>query len=75
MQIKAHTPDEYISKLPDDRKESFTKLRKLINDNIPENFKEEMNYGMIGWVVPHSVYPAGYQQLHPVCFKQTSASR
>ena len=60
MQIKALTPDEYISKLPDDRKESITKLRKLINDNIPENFKEEMNYGMIGWVVPHSVYPAGY---------------
>jgi len=60
MQIAASTPDEYISKLPDDRKEAITKLRKQINDNIPENFKEEMNYGMIGWVVPHSVYPAGY---------------
>lgn len=60
MQIAATSPDDYINQLPDNRKEAITKLRKLINDNIPENFKEEMNYGMIGWVVPHSVYPAGY---------------
>lgn len=60
MQSKAKTPDEYISNLPDDRKEAISKLREIINKNIPEGFKEEMNYGMIGWVVPHSIYPDGY---------------
>ena len=60
MQSKATTADEYISQLPDDRKEAITKLRNEINSNIPEGFKEVMSYGMIGWVVPHSIYPDGY---------------
>lgn len=60
MQSKATTPDEYISQLPGDRKDAITKLRNEINSNIPEGFEEVMNYGMIGWVVPHSTYPAGY---------------
>ncbi len=60
MQSKATTADEYISQLPDDRKEAITQLRNEINSNIPEGFKEVMSYGMIGWVVPHSIYPDGY---------------
>ena len=60
MQIKADTPEEYISKLPDDRKEAIGKLRKYILENIPIGFEEQISYGMIGYVVPHSVYPNGY---------------
>ena len=45
---------------PDDRKEFFQKLRDTILANLPEGFQEEMNYGMIGYVVPHSIYPDGY---------------
>ncbi len=60
MKIIANTPEEYISQLPDDRKEAIIKLRELINSNIPEGFEEQMNYGMIGWVIPHSLYPNGY---------------
>ncbi len=60
MQIKANTPEEYIAQLPEDRKQAISKLRKIIRENLPEGFKEEMNYGMIGWVVPHSIYPDGY---------------
>jgi uncharacterized protein YdhG (YjbR/CyaY superfamily) len=60
MKIEANSPDEYISKLPDDRKETVTKLRDVIRKNLPEGFQEEINYGMIGFVVPHSVYPPGY---------------
>lgn len=60
MRIDAKSPEEYISKLPDERKESITKLRNEINNNIPKDFQEVMIYGMIGWVVPHSVYPDGY---------------
>jgi len=60
MQSKAKTPSEYIEQLPKDRKEVISKLRKTILDNLPKGFKEEMSYGMLGYVVPHSIYPDGY---------------
>ncbi len=60
MQSKAKTPSEYIEQLPEDRKEVISKLRKTILDNLPKGFKEEMSYGMLGYVVPHSIYPDGY---------------
>ena len=60
MQSKATTVDEYVKQIPDDRKDAIAKLRKEINKNLPNGFKEEMNYGMIGYVVPHSLYPPGY---------------
>jgi uncharacterized protein YdhG (YjbR/CyaY superfamily) len=60
MQIPAKDPEEYISKVPEDRKVYFEKLRQVILDNIPKGFEEQMNYGMIGYVVPKKIYPAGY---------------
>lgn len=60
MQSKASTVDIYLSELPEDRQKAISKLRSVIKKNIPKGFKEEMNYGMIGYVVPHSKYPAGY---------------
>jgi hypothetical protein len=60
MQIKANNPEEYISQLHDDRKEAISKLRRVILDNLPEGFVETIGYGMIGYVVPHSIYPKGY---------------
>jgi len=60
MQYKATTPDEYIDILPEERKEAMSKLRSAIKKKLPKGFEEQMNYGMIGYVVPHSVYPSGY---------------
>jgi uncharacterized protein YdhG (YjbR/CyaY superfamily) len=60
MPYKADSIDGYIDQLPDDRKVAISKLRQVINANLPKGFKEELNYGMPGWVVPHSAYPAGY---------------
>ena len=60
MQSKATTPEQYIAELPDDRKEIITKLRTLILDNLPNGFQEVMSYGMLGYVVPHNLYPDGY---------------
>jgi len=60
MQSKAATPEEYIAQLPDDRKEAITKLRKEILNNLPKGFEERMSYGMVGYVIPHSLFPAGY---------------
>ena len=60
MQIKADSPEEYIDQLPDDRKEAISTLRQTILDNLPEGFVETIGYGMIGYVIPHDIYPAGY---------------
>jgi len=60
MQIKATSPDDYIAQLPEDRKEAMEKIRQEMMDHLPEGFVEEMSYGMIGYVVPHSLYPGGY---------------
>ena len=60
MQSKVTTVDAYIAELPDDRKKAMTELRKVIKKNLPNGFKEEMSYGNIGYVVPHSKYPSGY---------------
>jgi len=60
MKYKANTPDEYIAQLPLDRKEVIEKLRGIILQNLPNGFKEQLSYGMLGYVVPHSLYPAGY---------------
>ena len=60
MKIEPSSPDDYISKLPEDRKEAVMKLRQTVLENIPEGFEETMSYGMIGYVVPKTIYPEGY---------------
>ena len=60
MQSKATSPEHYLAELPDDRKATMQKLRKTIKDNLPKGFEEVMCYGMLGYVVPHSIYPNGY---------------
>lgn len=60
MQSKATTPEDYIKEMPEDRQAAFKKLRAAIKKNLPKGFKEQMSYGMIGYVVPHSKYPSGY---------------
>lgn len=60
MQSKAQTPSDYIAELPEDRKKVMEQLRKTITDNLPEGFQEGMGYGMLGYAVPHSIYPKGY---------------
>ncbi|WP_103069734.1 DUF1801 domain-containing protein [Aquimarina sediminis] len=60
MQYDAKTPDEYINAIPKERQEVMGILRKVIKDNLPKGFSEEISYGMIGYVVPHSIYPDGY---------------
>ena len=60
MTSDVKTTEEYIGQLPKDRKEAISKLRKVILDNLPKGYEEQMNYGMLGYVVPHSIYPEGY---------------
>lgn len=60
MKIEASGIADYLEKIPKERKTAFTKLYKIIQKHIPKGISEEMSYGMIGWVVPHSTYPNGY---------------
>ena len=60
MQSENKTVNEYFESLPDDRKAAMTRLRKVILDNIPSGFSEQRSYGMVGYVVPHSISPPGY---------------
>lgn len=60
MQSNAFTPEHYIAELPKDHQQAIAQLRQTILDNLPAGFEETMAYGMIGYVVPHTLYPAGY---------------
>lgn len=60
MNSKALTPSEYMTQLPEDRKDVVQKLRQTILDHIDSKFQECMNYGMLGYVVPFTIYPDGY---------------
>ncbi len=60
MQSQAATVADYLNELPEERREAIAKVRAVIRKNLPKGFAEQMSYGMIGYVVPHKLYPAGY---------------
>jgi uncharacterized protein YdhG (YjbR/CyaY superfamily) len=60
VQSSAATPEAYLAELTPERREVVERLREVILEHLPEGFEESMSYGMIGYVVPHSVYPDGY---------------
>ena len=60
MKYEASSPEDYINQIPEDRHDALKKLRKVINNNLPKGFEEGIIYNMIGYYVPHSVYPDGY---------------
>ncbi len=60
MQYEAKSPKDYIQQLAPERREVIAKLRNTILKNLPNGFEEQISYGMLGYVVPHSKYPSGY---------------
>jgi uncharacterized protein YdhG (YjbR/CyaY superfamily) len=60
MKPKASTVEEYLNELPEERKDAVSQLRETILNHLPKGFEEILSYGMIGYVVPHSIYPQGY---------------
>ena len=60
MQSKATTVEEYLSELPADRRKALEAVREVVLKNLDKDYEEGMQYGMIGYYVPHRVYPAGY---------------
>lgn len=60
MKSTVTTADEYINNLAEDRQQAVNQLREVITQNLPDGFKETISYGMLGYVVPHELYPNGY---------------
>ena len=60
MQSTATTAEQYFAELPEDRISAMSELRNVVMENLPKGFEETMSYGMITYVVPHSIYPNGY---------------
>lgn len=70
MQSKATSVDAYLAELPVDRRQAIQEVRQVILDNLPAGYREGMQYGMIGYFVPHERYPEGYHvdPQQPLCF-------
>lgn len=70
MQSKAATVEQYLKSLPADRREAISAVREVILKNLDRDYEEVMQYGMIGYCVPHRVWPAGYHcdPEQPLCF-------
>jgi hypothetical protein len=60
MQSKASTVNEYLANLSDDRRAGIEAMRQAVIGGLDKGFEEGMQYGMIGYFVPHRLYPAGY---------------
>ena len=77
MQSKATTVAAYLASLPPDRRAAVETVRKVILKNLDKDYEEGMLYGMIGYYVPHRVFPAGYHcdPSKPLCFAALASQK
>lgn len=77
MRSQAGTVDAYLKALPPDRREAIEAVRATILENLGEGYEEGMQYGMIGYYVPHRVYPDGYHcdPRQPVPFASVASQK
>jgi hypothetical protein len=77
MSPKPTTVKEYLDSLPEDRRKALSAIRTAIRKNLPKGYEEGIQYGMIGYYVPHSVYPAGYHTdpKQPVPFASIASQK
>lgn len=77
MRSEARTVDDYLAQLPPDRRATIAAVRKVIRDNLGEGYEEGMQYGMVGYYVPHRLFPAGYHcdPKQPVPFASLASQK
>jgi uncharacterized protein YdhG (YjbR/CyaY superfamily) len=77
MQRFTETVDAYLSIVPAEQQAAITQLRDTIRTHLPEGFEEVMQYGMIGYVVPHTRFPKGYHcdPAQPLPFVHLAAQK
>lgn len=74
MQSEATTVEEYLESLPSDRREIVQRVRDVVNANLPAGYVEQMDWGMISWVVPLDEYPTTYNKK-PLCFASLASQK
>ena len=74
---KPKTVAQYLASLPKDRRDALKAVRKTVLDNLPKGYEEGIQYGMIGYFVPHSLYPSGYHcdPKQPLPFAQLASQK
>src|SRR5437588_7517979 len=77
MQSKATSVAQYLAELPADRRATLEAVRQVIRKNLDTDYEEGMQYGMIGYYVPHRVFPAGYHcdPRQPLMFAALAAQK
>lgn len=60
MKSTATTVADYLAALPPDRRAGIEAVRAVILKNLDKDYEESMMWGMIGYAVPHRVWPLGY---------------
>jgi hypothetical protein len=60
MAARAETVAQYLASLPPDRRAAISAVRRVIRANLDPGYQEGIQYGMIGYYVPHRLFPAGY---------------
>ena len=74
VSIPARTVDEYLAKLPPERRAVVSAVRQMVKRHMPKGYVEQTGYGMIGWVVPLSTCPDTYNG-EPLCYAGIAAQK
>ena len=77
MQSKATTVAQYLKELPEDRRVAIAAIRSMILKNLDKDFEEGIQYGMIGYSVPHRIFPDGYHcdPIQPLPFVSVASQK
>ena len=74
MKSHAETVEGYLEELPPDRREAIAAVRDVINQHLPEGYVEQMEWGMVSWVVPLAEYPDTYNGK-PLCYVSLASQK
>jgi uncharacterized protein YdhG (YjbR/CyaY superfamily) len=74
MKSDAETVEEYLDELPPDRRDAIATIRDVINQHLPEGYVEQMEWGMVSWVVPLAEYPDTYNGK-PLCYVSLASQK
>ena len=77
MKANGTTVMDILSNIPSERAEHFNQLHDIIVKNLPNGFEAAISYGGLGYVIPHTLYPAGYhcKPIEPLPFAGISSQK
>ena len=70
----ATTVEQYLEELPADRREVMSAVRDVMLRNLPDGYRESMQFGVIGYDIPLERYPDTYNG-QPLCYAGLAAQK